>query len=353
MNFIEADSYYIFGAGSIAKVCKKILKSNGKKIINFFTSQGVLQEIENIPVINLSENHIFFDRSIPVIIAVFNREENSNMNFISEYLKKLKFESVISFYDFFDQYSTEIGNLFWLTNKKHYDENRTNFLLVKDLFREQESLDIYDSTIKFLGDFDTRHLPLANLNDQYFPNGLNVWDGKNAFLDIGSFDGQTIMDAYHKLGKLETAIVYEPDALNISLINKKFSQNKPANQIFVIPCGVWSKTEILRFSSGGGESSAIQNDGDISIQCLSLDETLFGVVPGYIKMDIEGAEVAALIGAKNLITSYKPSLAISIYHSPSHLFEIPLMLKNWDLGYKFYLRLHGENLFDTVLYCVL
>ena len=35
----------------------------------------------------------------------------------------------------------------------------------------------------------------------------------------------------------------------------------------------------------------------------------------YLKMDIEGAEPEALLGATRLINSFAPYLAISIYHS--------------------------------------
>lgn len=150
---------------------------------------------------------------------------------------------------------------------------------------------------------------------------------------------------------MSTAIAYEPDPLNVKLIRSKIEMMNLANQVFFIPCGVWSKTEILKFSSGGGESSSIQDDGNISIQCLSLDETLLGVKPGFLKMDIEGAEIEALKGSENTIKKYKPALAISLYHRPDHLFAIPLLINSWDLGYDFYIRSHGNNLFETVLYC--
>ena len=69
-------------------------------------------------------------------------------------------------------------------------------------------------------------------------------------------------------------------------------------------------------------------------------------------MDIEGAEIEALQGAQNTIKKYKPTLAISLYHKPEHLFTIPLLINSWNLGYKFYIRSHGNNLLETVLYCV-
>lgn len=69
-------------------------------------------------------------------------------------------------------------------------------------------------------------------------------------------------------------------------------------------------------------------------------------------MDIEGAEYEALLGSVNTIKKYRPALAICLYHKPEHLFKIPLLIKSWNLNYEFFIRFHGNNLFETVLYCV-
>lgn len=57
-----------------------------------------------------------------------------------------------------------------------------------------------------------------------------------------------------------------------------------------------------------------------------------------IKMDIEGAELEALNGAKNTIARHSPTLLICLYHEPEHLFQIPLLIKQWQPKYKLYLN---------------
>lgn len=353
MSNFNTNWYYVFGAGNSAKLIRSTLEKDGKKVIAFLTSQStIIKEIDDIPVINLSENSVELDICIPVIIGVFNREPNASMDFISKYLQKNNFKNIYSFYVFYQEYSSQIGNLYWLTNKKFYSENLSEYLLARDLFKEKTSIDLYNIMLSFLTDLDFTKLHFPDPASQYFPKDINVWDGKGAFLDIGSFDGQTVLDASQKYGKLDTVVAYEPDSLNIPLINQKIAQFNTTEHFFLIPCGVWSKTVILKFFSGGGESSAISNSGNISIQCLSLDETLYGVVPGYIKMDIEGAEYDALLGSVNTIKKYRPTLGICLYHKPEHLFSIPLLINSWNLNYDFYIRFHGNNLFETVLYCV-
>jgi hypothetical protein len=70
----------------------------------------------------------------------------------------------------------------------------------------------------------------------------------------------------------------------------------------------------------------------------------------FIKMDIEGGELPALKGAERVLRSFKPKLAISVYHNLRDFWEIPQWLNDLKLGYEFYLRhftIHHE---ETVLF---
>lgn len=352
MDYKRFDKFYIFGAGGAAKRCKTILVRNNKEVVSFLVSQGSAGKIENISVINLSLDDQETDKTIPIIIGVFNRNENAHMGYITDYLNAHGFQIIINFFRFIEEFSSKTDSFYWLTNRDFYKENMNVLLSVKELFREEKSKSVFESVISFLNTFNIDDLPQVNASDQYFPANIDIWDGKNAFLDIGSFNGQTIIDAYNIYGKLDIVIAYEPDPFNFRLINQNAALIDMTENLFLIPCGVWSKTQILNFSAGFGESSIVEDSGNMHIQCLALDETLFGIKPGYLKMDIEGAEYNALIGGKEIIKKFKPSLAICLYHHPSHLFEIPLLIKSWDLEYQFFIRLHGNNLFETVLYCV-
>jgi hypothetical protein len=73
-----------------------------------------------------------------------------------------------------------------------------------------------------------------------------------------------------------------------------------------------------------GEASGIAVSGEMIIQCVALDDTLPNFVPTLINMDIEGIEMDAQIGARQQILAHKPALALSSYHTPAHLWEIPL-----------------------------
>ena len=77
--------------------------------------------------------------------------------------------------------------------------------------------------------------------------------------------------------------------------------------------------------------------GEDNIEIVSLDEDIQEPVT-YIKMDVEGFEIPAIIGAKNHIRNDRPKLAICTYHIISDIWEIPKLIKCIAPDYRFYLR---------------
>ena len=70
----------------------------------------------------------------------------------------------------------------------------------------------------------------------------------------------------------------------------------------------------------------------------------------FIKADIESYELDMLIGAEKIIRRDRPKLAIAIYHNASDMYQILLWLHSLGMGYKFAVRHHTPDLYDTILY---
>ena len=71
-----------------------------------------------------------------------------------------------------------------------------------------------------------------------------------------------------------------------------------------------------------------------------------------IKMDIEGAELNALMGAEQTIRKHKSKLAICACHRANDLITIPQYIKSLVSEYKLFFRVHICGTIVSVLYAI-
>ena len=69
-------------------------------------------------------------------------------------------------------------------------------------------------------------------------------------------------------------------------------------------------------------------------------------------MDVEGAELRSLEGAKKTILKNRPKLAICIYHKPEDMITLPEFVLGLGLDYKLYIRSHSNAENEVVMYAV-
>ena len=123
------------------------------------------------------------------------------------------------------------------------------------------------------------------------------------------------------------------------------------SNVEIIPAGMWSCNTTLFFNSQGSMMSRIDENGEDEVEVRALDEVVDGKVT-FIKMDIEGAELESLKGARKIIQEQKPKLAICVYHKKEDIFDIPEYILSLNSEYKLYLRHYTLDEWDTVLYAI-
>ena len=148
-----------------------------------------------------------------------------------------------------------------------------------------------------------------------------VFDKDEVVADVGCFDCESILQYFNYANKVYTKIYYfEPEPHQYAhckeIIEKGGYQNWD-----IFNYGVYDNNSKLYFSSNSS-CTKISNDGDIEVDVIKLDDFFkTHEASTFIKMDIEGAELAALKGCAETITRYKPKLAICVYHKPEDIFE--------------------------------
>lgn len=187
---------------------------------------------------------------------------------------------------------------------------------------------------------------------QYFdlPQLNEKRNAREIFVDGGGYDGTTSLDFLKWCSNWSQGYVYvcEPDEKNQLKCKENLSANKIAYKL--ISKGLWKDKERLRFNMSES-CSFISTEGELETEVDSIDHLIKEPVT-FIKMDIEGSEYQAILGAENMITRHKPKLAISVYHKPEDIWQLPLLIYQFNPGYQFYLRHYSFGNNETVLYAL-
>lgn len=237
------------------------------------------------------------------------------------------------------------GREFFLRNGARINE-------AYDLLSDDESREVFTSILATHMRKRLHRIPSHPLNEQYFPRDVPLSKGYDRVINCGSFDGDTVRVLNRHHGKIEFLACFEPDSDNYRRLTSFLESkvDKIAETVVSLPVGVYSQTCSLRFGGGKSTNSSLDQAGQGVIQCVAIDDALPKCRPSFINMDIEGAEPDALIGCKNTIREHQPDLAICVYHSIEHLWEMPLQLAHVNSRYRYYLRNYTGFVAETVLY---
>lgn len=172
------------------------------------------------------------------------------------------------------------------------------------------------------------------------------------FVDAGCYNGQTSLN-YGKLcrGKIKI-VAFEPEHSNYLECDRRLKQSGYEYELY--ECATWSGETTLNFSAAEGETyaSGICANGNNSVKADSIDHVLKGRKATYIKYDVEGSELEALKRSIETIQEYRPKLAISLYHKPEDVIEIPDFLEDLNLDYRYYIRQYQTRMQETTLYAI-
>lgn len=220
---------------------------------------------------------------------------------------------------------------------------------------DEESKRVFTNLIQFRLVPDMQFIEAAFDPDhhQYFDKNIVSCGPDEVFVDCGGFIGDTTEDFIKQYKTYKKIYVYEPSGDNIVSCKENLKQYR---NVEVRQCGVGEKEERLAISGSGSPSSFVgagegKEESD-TIAIISLDSSIEEKVT-FIKMDIEGFEIPAIIGAKKHIKEDSPKLAICTYHIISDMWEIPKLIDSINPNYEFYFRhyMKTQN-WETVLYAI-
>lgn len=236
---------------------------------------------------------------------------------------------------------------YWLDKSSpNFEISENDAEWMRNNLADATSVEVFNALKRYRETGDIADCPHPSVFDEYTPKDLPRYPEPVNLIDCGAFTGV----AYRRFAReysVRRYLAFEPDPKNFSRLR---SSAFDCHDVTLLPLGVWNRTEVLRFRVGQDMGSNVDDSGEALIQCAAVDDVAQTFDATVVKFDVEGAEVQALLGMRQLITRCRPALCISVYHRPDHLVSVPKMLAAWGLACQFYLRVHEHNAFGTVLY---
>lgn len=354
-NFLDKISLFediiIFGAGIGGQQTYYFLKKKGyEKKIRAFTDNN-LDKIGKIyidyPVI--SPNDIInFDTALIVICS-------TAYDIILQQVINLGIKKTNIYY-----FQPAGLNLSVNSDMNFIRDNIDEFEYIYQLLADEKSKEIFKCLLNYriskrIYWLDEMKDLIDDENNQYFDQDiLKQYIFDEGFVDVGAYIGDTVEQFFKFFPNWEgNYYCIEADKKNYKRLNEWVEAID--KKIIRFNCAVWDHEGELRFDStsfAGSVGSKVSSEGEL-VKCHSIDYLLKNERIDFLKMDIEGAEKKALLGAKEVINKNNPILAICIYHKQEDYFKIPLVIQQIsNKKYDFYIRQYRYGISETVLYAM-
>lgn len=147
-------------------------------------------------------------------------------------------------------------------------------------------------------------------------------------LDIGAHVGLHTLRLSRRVGPSGRVVAVEPSPANARLLRQHLAWNRTAN-VEVVEAAIGDREGEIPFTfrtdanDPGGFANSIAYDigGETrTVPMTTIDAICAGgLTPDLIKIDVEGAELLALRGARSTLASGAPMLVVAIHPDPMRL----------------------------------
>lgn len=136
--------------------------------------------------------------------------------------------------------------------------------------------------------------------------------------DGGAFRGDSAADMIEAMPTLEKIIACEPDPRTFKKLTEFSLSNAAEGKVTPVECALGAAEDVRSYVSSGSRGAGISGKNrrarEEKINILPLDSIVGEKKLNFLKLDVEGDEIEALIGAEKTIRRDRPALAVSLYH---------------------------------------
>ena len=339
------DKIVLFGAGVLGRKVLGALRRHHVEALAFIDNDEALQgmQIEGLQVLSPGEAVQRFGTNAIFLITIFRGMGDAGMAFRERWLKTLGCRRVMNFLPVAWKYASELLPHYGAALPSEILAAAPEIKAVAAGWSDERSREVFRGQLlwRLRGDFSA--VP-AQAADQYFPRDLIAPRSDEAFVDGGAYDGDTL----RTLGRnFSRAWAIEPNPFHAARLR---SAGDP--RVTVIECALGAEPGDAAFRADAGVASALSASGSTQVRTDTLDHLLEGQSPSFLKLDIEGAEQAALHGGREMLGRAKPLVAVCLYHRPDDLWKIPLFLRRTLPDHRLFLRAQQNDGYELVAYAV-
>lgn len=231
--------------------------------------------------------------------------------------------------------------------EEEFNANEENYAWIYGLLCDEDSRHAFKKLVSFRLDYDIKHLEGFSWKEdvQYFEDFLKLDTYGETFIDVGGFNGYTSLEFIKRCPSFKSIHIFEPEPSNYQNCMKSLEAYE---NIYVHNLGLSSTKALLKIDVQGS-ASTVSVHGTVTIAVDKLDDVI-NDAPSFIKIDIEGEEIAAIEGARNTILTHHPRLAISVYHKAGDFWKIPKLILSIREDYDVYMRHYTECIYETVMF---
>ncbi|MFG1399390.1 FkbM family methyltransferase [Roseixanthobacter pseudopolyaromaticivorans] len=173
------------------------------------------------------------------------------------------------------------------------------------------------------------------------------------FLDGGAHHGSVTARLIEQVrGQVSAVWAIEPDSANAAVLRAFVAglDGRVRARVHVLGHVVGARRESVPFHEGLGYASQISSTGQSQRECLPIDA--LGLDPTYVKLHLEGGELAALEGARETLRRHRPAVAVTVYHNADGLARTPSWLAANLENYELLMRTHAWCGTGAVIYAL-
>lgn len=347
-----ANGAYVYGAGNFGRRIARQMVQAGLPCLGMIDRRAGadLASIEGLPVLRPDAITPEIAAGKVFVLGILN--PHNDMGELVRLGQSYGFEHVFWGADIVDALGASIGD-FWLNERQFFIDHFEQVRALASLLGDAVSVETLLSILRFrvIGGNAPQSPVLSR--KMYLPDDLPGFDAPISFLDGGAYDGDTFRGLVKAGVSINRWMAFEPDAANFEKL-AQFGESCGAQATFM-PCGLSDSMHQVSFATGNEQGSRIvggHEPGGESIQCVAVDKVFHGIPVDYVKLDIEGAEAAALRGMRQTIRQNNARLAISVYHRPEDIWALPFQIRDILPDADIFLRQHEKNTFEVVAYAI-